>query len=142
MKVVHEPRPTTQQFRNAFSVFKKYMAFNLLPAGCKFNNPHLGNPHGVKTLGSVEFRHHQGTSDPAELVPWIQKLLDLHIGARTHSFNVLKKIIFNLNSVSNYVQFSHSIFSQWFTFPAEEIANDMSAGSSFIKELYLISKGE
>jgi hypothetical protein len=145
--LVHKPRPTYDNLRSVFRHFKKYMAFNLLPAGVTKANPLPGawsdgpGNTGVKCIGTVEFRHHEGENDPYKLIPWLQKILDLHHSARTRSFKDLWRIVKNLNSISNYMQFHADVFTEGFTYKPEEIAQDMYEGSGFLKELFLISKG-
>jgi hypothetical protein len=134
LKLIHKEKPTYQQFRQVFTHFKKYMAYNLLPAGTPMGN---GYP-----FGTVEFRHHKAEADPQVLTRWLQMILDIHQAAQQYSFEELKNKIFNLNTVSNYLQFAESIFKE---LPKEisnqEIVNDMYTGSAFIKELFIISKG-
>lgn len=133
--VVNKPRPTYQDFRSVFKYFKKYMAFNLLPAG-------KGTKAGQSALGTIEFRHHKGSLDPNELIPWVQMILDIHQLAQQVSFKELQKEIFELNTVSNYVQFAKRVFTH---IPGrlsnQDIMDDMFEGSAFIKELYIMSKG-
>jgi hypothetical protein len=136
-RLVHIPKPSYDQFRSIFKYFKKYMAFNLLPAGRYDVNPGGGPP-----IGTVEFRHHKGESGAFALSRWLQYCLDIHQFAQQISFPDLRKEIFDLNTESNYLAFAQSVFTKLPTnLTQEDISRDMYEGSSTIKELYLISKG-
>lgn len=133
--LVHTVKPTYKEFRDVFQYFKKYMAYNLLPVGYQ-------PPNGPSPLGTVEFRHHRGESHPAILTRWLKYILKIHQYAQKLSFEELKDKVFDLNSVSNYIEFAQEVFGD---LPAEmtreEIARDMYEGSGHIKELYLQAKG-
>lgn len=132
-KLATVSRPTYQDFRDVFKHFTKYMAFNLLPAGRATAGSHV--------LGTVEFRHHKGESDPTVLTSWLQYILDIHQAAQEYTFKELSETIFNLNTASNYVAFARSVFNQPLPIKADELALDMYDGSGHIKELYIQAKG-
>lgn len=126
--IIHKPRQTTRKFYQIVSYYKKYMALNLLP---------------IVKYGSVEFRHHHPTIDPKKLMSWLHILLNLHYAARQFKFEELKETIFELNTFSNYIAFAEAIFYPIsLKVPNEALVDDMYEGSSFLKELYLISQGE
>lgn len=143
LKVAHKTKPTYEDFRKIFKSFKKYMAFNLLPAGPNRYSAEPGAGFDErKTFGTVEFRHHKGETNPWVLCRWIQALLDIYSFAVSKSFEELKETIFNLNTASNYLALVDETFSRPLQgLTSQELVDDMYEGSSYIKELYLLSKG-
>lgn len=137
--LVSKEKPTFDNFRSIFRHFKKYMAFNLLPAGRLSNDHHQYPP----PLGTIEFRHHEGASDPKVLTKWLKTILAIHTHAQSIGVKELLEIVFNLNTVSNYMEFAKSVFGRELprvTVP--DLVDDMYEGSSYVKELYVNSKGD
>ena len=135
--VLINKRPTYDQFRAVFSTFKKYMAFNMLPVG-------VNTPHHNRPLGTVEFRHHRGSSNPSELSLWVQLILDIHKAAQILSLEEIKELIFGLNSRANYYEFAAKVFGtapSFFNYSRQDLMTDMYEGSAFLKEVYLNAKG-
>ena len=75
--------------------WKKYTGFNLLP---------------LKTLGTVEFRHYQGTSDPNFILNQVNLILSMRKFALSHSMDTIRRILNSLNTTSTYVHFVEQVF--------------------------------
>jgi hypothetical protein len=134
VKLVHMQKPTYKDFRDSFKPFKKYMGFNVRPAGCMdgHNQP----------IGTVEFRHHKGSSHPVALTYWLQYIIDIHHFAQQVTFEQLKTIIFSLNSDSKYYKLAAEVFTRLpDRYTINDLSKDMYEGSSFVKEVYLNAKG-
>lgn len=86
--------------KNSDSVIKrwmKYSALNLLP---------------IRTQGSVEFRHMQGTCDVDLIMTWLRLLSRLSIYAKKTPYKTLMENVLQMNTVSNYDQFLSDVFGE------------------------------
>lgn len=68
------------------------------------------NPGPIRSYGTVEFRHHQGTKDPDEMMAWIFLCQSFVDNVKKIGYNDLRSLILRLNTVSNY---SHFISLFW-----------------------------
>jgi hypothetical protein len=137
--LLHVKNPTYKQLRSAIKKFKKYMAFNICPIGNYTKDEGAAPP-----LGTIEFRHHEGCSDPLRLTQWVKILLALHTAAKTFTYEEIKDFIFEMNTRSNYLEFAAKVFGERITnkdWSNQDLVNDMYRGSLFVKELYISSKG-
>jgi hypothetical protein len=135
--LVRKDKPTPKDFKKLFSRFSKYMAYNLRPTGF------VGNPgRPVTPIGTVEFRHHEGCSDTVRLSNWVQAIVDLYHTAQQFSCHELLDLIFNLNSISTYKEFSASVFTNSIPLTNQQLEDCMYQGSRHIKELYLEEESE
>lgn len=78
--------------------WQKYTSLNLLP---------------LRERGTFEFRHLRGTCDVNEIINWLNLCLSIVKFGRDNAYADVSKIIMEMNTVSNYEQFIHSVFGQW-----------------------------
>ncbi len=142
-KLLHNKKPTYQNFRTAGSPMSKYMGFNMLPIWRNSKGGPIDEATGKSLpLGTIEFRHHEGCNDPLRLTKWIQAILDLHYTAQNVDFGSLRDHVFSLNSRSTYKQMIEAVFTNPLPIKEKEIIEDMYEGSAYLKELYIVSKGQ
>jgi hypothetical protein len=95
----------------------------------------------IKTLrqfGTVEFRHHRGTSDPDVIRKWLLILLDLMLGVKKVPTKTLEDRIVALNTNSEYAAFVRDMFPNshtLLTIPSFEKL--MYPGVSFVKHAFV-----
>lgn len=139
-KLLQIKNPTYRELRAAMKKFKKYLAFNLCPIG-NYSKDH-GHPNG-KGLGTIEFRHHEGCSDPQKLTEWVRLILCLHHSASSFTSQEIKDIVFGMNNRANYLEFANKVFgylSLTKEFTKQDLVNDMYQGSLAVKEIYLCAQ--
>lgn len=83
--------------------WKKYCAINLLP---------LVPNNDTGCYGTIEFRHLYGTSDPQELMKWINDILCLRQWAMTFETKWLIEQIKTMNSTSQYLGLYNQVFEK------------------------------
>ena len=105
---------------NSVRMANKYMGFNYAV---------------VKTYGSIEFRHSRGCRDVLYILHWINTLLRMHTAAQAWNTQELRQVLFQLNTNSEYVNFTKDIFkidSDWII--TQNLDSEMSEGVSILKE--------
>lgn len=101
----------------------KYMAMNLLP---------------IRTFGSIEFRHHYGTSDPDTISRWLLVLSDLVEGARQLNIEELERRLLDVNTSSEYPHFLEYLLPNSFQFFTKlDLHKMMYKGVAFAKQSLL-----
>ena len=104
----------------------KYMALNYLP---------------LTTFGTVEFRHHCGIHDVDRLRFWIDVILRIYNFAVATPFKEIQKVIFALNTNSQYREFLSFVLkdtSRQFLGECEGVyVKDMEKGIATLKDLHI-----
>ena len=83
---------------DVFRRWQKYSALNLIP---------------IVEQGTVEFRHLHGTCDVDLITNWICLLAKIVEYSQKVELDVAQKLILNMNTVSNYHQWLHSVFGDF-----------------------------
>jgi hypothetical protein len=78
--------------------WQKYSALNLLP---------------ILDLGTVEFRHLEGTCDVKRITTWIALLAQIFSYVRSTPLQAVKDELINMNTVSNYYDWLHRVFGRY-----------------------------
>ena len=92
--------------------WQKYTAVNLIP---------------LQTLGTLEFRHMHGTADIQKITQWLNMVGCLFQYATVVPFKEVFGMISSINNVSNYEQFFHQVFGQYWQY-SEEIHQKLESG--------------
>lgn len=83
--------------------WNKYAALNLSTITGEGESP---------KFGTIEFRHFHGTSDPAEIVPWINNLMRLKKQAMSMAPGSVIKLLETLNTTSEYMALYTQTFGE------------------------------
>lgn len=84
----------------------KYFALNLCPI--------WGGEEGAsKKIGTVEFRHLEGTTDIARIIEWINLIVSLKLYAKKSNTDDLLKLLSRMNTTSEYTWLTHEVFKKW-----------------------------
>lgn len=83
---------------DVFRRWQKYSALNLIP---------------IVEQGTIEFRHLYGTCDVNLITNWITLLAKLMEYGMKIELDDAKKLILNMNTVSNYHEWLHSVFGEY-----------------------------
>jgi Putative amidoligase enzyme len=78
--------------------WQKYTALNILP---------------LRSQGTLEFRHLEGTCDVTRITNWLNILGCIVKYTVDNSLDDIKQLILNMNTVSNYGAFVENVFGQW-----------------------------
>lgn len=100
----------------------------------KYSAMNLG---AMSEFGSVEFRHAQGTVNPAQdVIPWLHVIVSLYEYAVKQDFTKVVNRIKELNSNSQYNELAKEIFPPVFfeRINRDALIHDMKHGCSAIKE--------
>lgn len=101
----------------------KYMALNVVP---------------VVNYGSLEFRHHYGTSDPGTILKWMQILLDVVVSTKRLSTQELESQILGVNTISFYEELLCDLLPNSNLFISrEKFERFMYDGVLYIKECFI-----
>lgn len=100
------------------SFWRKYNGLNLLP---------------LKNLGTIEFRHMHGTSNPIELMNWINMILNLKKYAEKITLEQLKQEVFELNTNSSYLSFTQRVLGPSVQLPFELLHTELEESSTSLK---------
>jgi len=76
-------------------IWQKYSALNLLP---------------LRELGTIEFRHLEGTCDLGKIITWLDIISHIFSYATSVDYQELKTTILKMNTVSNYGEFINTVF--------------------------------
>jgi hypothetical protein len=112
-----------QHFADSVFNATKYMAMNVKP---------------VRRMGTIEFRHHEGTSDPKRIRDWLLVLMDIVVGSKKLYTVQLEKRILELNTDSKYLAFLSECFpnSQHLLKQVKGNEKMIYRGIQFIKESF------
>ncbi len=101
----------------------KYMAMNLRP---------------LEFYNSVEFRHHKGTSNPAEVEAWMRILLDVVVASKALKVEALEENLLAVNTLSFYEALLQSLLPNTHgLIPREGFEKKMYAGVVYAKQCFL-----
>lgn len=94
--------------------WQKYSALNLLP---------------IHIQGTVEFRHLGGTCDVKKIMTWIILLAKIFQYITQTPFQTVKNEIINMNTVSNYYDWTYQVFGQYVEYiQYPDYAKDLAQG--------------
>lgn len=111
-----------KQFSETVFHGTKYMAMNIKP---------------VRSRGSIEFRHHEGSSNPEKIKNWLLVLTDLVAGSKQLYTAQLEREILDLNTNSQYEEFlRRTMPNSCHLLYVRGYEKDMYAGINFIKEAF------
>lgn len=112
------------EFAKALRRGSKYMAMNV---------------RTVTNFGTIEFRHHEGTSNPERIKNWLLVLCDIVVGSKDADTNKLEKEILELNTVSSYSKFLSVHFpnSEQLLRSVKAFERVMYPGSTFVKQTFI-----
>jgi hypothetical protein len=93
-------------FDDPFQRWNKYLALNLLPiwGDVKENS---------KKYGTIEFRHHTGSTKVEDIILWCNLIVSLKNKALSVSQEELYELVRTMNTSSSYYGLAHDTFSDW-----------------------------
>lgn len=108
------------------SSWSKYTGFNLLPII-------------EDTLGTIEFRHLEGTSDVKRILTWINLILCMKNYAIASSYEFIKGQVLELNSNSQYQGFLLNVFGEFSKYLTiqKKLWGRMESAVIFIKDCFI-----
>lgn len=83
----------------------KYSALNLAPV---FGN----NNEGSGKYGTVEFRHHRGAKNSAEIIDWCSYIVSLKLASQKYKLDELLDMVKTMNTSSAYINLTADIFGK------------------------------
>ena len=89
-----------------YSGWNKYSALNLLPIW-----GHTGQ--GTARLGTIEFRHHEGTLETRQLLNWCNLIVSLKVFAKRTTLAYLEALLLDTNTTSSYITLTEDVFTDW-----------------------------
>lgn len=93
--------------------WNKYIALNLCPI--------WGGEGGAsKKIGTVEFRHMEGTSDISRIINWINLIVSLKVSAKKYKLNDIIEYVSNMDDISHYNWLAQEVFKDWAEILMEE----------------------
>lgn len=115
-----------ENFRQTLRAGNKYMAMNYRP---------------LRRHGTLEFRHHEGTSDPNVIAKWLLILCDLVLFSKTVDVKQLEEKITSLNTISAYEGFiiEHFPYSAHLFLSVPNVNKLMYPGVAYIKQSFVCS---
>ena len=107
----------------------KYNALNIAPLWGDMDN-------GVKALGTIEFRHMEGTTDINRIIEWINLIVSLKIYTKKSNTEDLLKMLSTMNSTSDYNYLVVDVFKKWSRHLTEQptFKTDVESGITTAKE--------
>jgi hypothetical protein len=100
----------------------KYMAMNLLP---------------IRQFGSIEFRHHYGTSDPDQIRRWMTILSDVVEGSRSLKVEELEAALIEVNTTSEYEKLVKYLLPHSYKEFTGDLKDHLYQGVAFVKQSFL-----
>lgn len=102
------PRPVTDMLRSLSDGFVdskwyKYFGFNMSPI--------FGGESSK--IGTIEFRHMKGTTDPDYIIDWVNLIVSLKITAKKMNYNVLMEHLRTMNTTSGYYWLADHTFKDF-----------------------------
>lgn len=93
----------------------------------------------LRTFGTIELRQHEGTSEPAAIIPWLETLVHLYEYAEKQELEPLLKRIRDLNTNSQYETMLREALPKVFIRSLGEpaIIQDMIQGCTYLKEVLI-----
>lgn len=106
----------------------KYFSFNISP---------IWGGESEKAIGTVEFRHMEGTLDIERIINWINLIVSLKISAKKFSTKELEDNILVMNTTSSYYWLAREVFKGWSSLILSQpsFKEDVEGGITYCKSV-------
>ena len=98
LKRIDRAKPGNIDFKNLLTHWDKYSALGAFR---------------LKDLGTLEFRHLEGTADMDKIVAWLCLINSLYLSSMSMKLEQIKEVILQLNTVSTYSEFKDTVFREY-----------------------------
>lgn len=89
----------------------------------------------LQTLGTVEFRHLEGTNDVEKFRKWVYLISRIYAYAISKPTNKLLETILKLNTNSNYYEFANDVFGDLLDIISRNLVENMVVGIRHLKTI-------